>query len=176
MEVQFLGWLTLTLSAALQLGSMDIMGSVGVGYDELPRAPATPLETSTSVNDTVRDGGRLLAQGNPSTSIGPKNAFERGSRRLDNTRSWTLIQLLNYMIGSGILNAAQAFRDSGIAAAITLFTIVGGSSCCHFHPNTFHVAPCHEILIQYCAVVHRNGSVGMLFPCSVGSRNASFLR
>lgn len=124
---------------------MDIMGSVGVGYDELPHTPATPLEVSASVNDTVRDGGRLLAQENPSTSIGPKNAFERGSRRFDNTRSWTLFQLLNYMIGSGILNAAQAFRDSGVAAAITLFTIVGRSSCCHYERSTFHVAARHEI-------------------------------
>lgn len=49
--------------------------------------------------------------------------FGRGDRRTDNSIVMTVIVTLNYMIGSGILNAPQIFRESGVAAASVLFLL-----------------------------------------------------
>lgn len=53
--------------------------------------------------------------------------FGPGARRTDNNRTMTVILILNYMIGSGILNTAQTFRNSGAAASCVLFIISGES-------------------------------------------------
>ncbi|CAM9489938.1 unnamed protein product, partial [Sphacelaria rigidula] len=52
--------------------------------------------------------------------------FERGSRRTDNGRWVTVLLVLNYMIGSGILNTPQTFRDSGVVASTVLYIV----ACC----------------------------------------------
>lgn len=51
------------------------------------------------------------------------DCFKAGSRRQDNKRWMTVLLVLNYMIGSGILNTAQTFRDSGLAATTMLYLI-----------------------------------------------------
>lgn len=52
-----------------------------------------------------------------------RNPFGKGSRRTDNNRIVTILLVLNYMIGSGILNTPQTFRDSGVAATTVLYII-----------------------------------------------------
>lgn len=49
--------------------------------------------------------------------------FGKGSRRQDNGRLVTAFLVVNYMIGSGILNTPQTFRDSGLAATTLLYFI-----------------------------------------------------
>lgn len=46
-----------------------------------------------------------------------------GSRRNDNNTFLTVLLILNYMVGSGILNTPQTFKDSGIAATTVLYLI-----------------------------------------------------
>eukprot|EP00903_Cladosiphon_okamuranus_P010528 g9958.t1 len=46
-----------------------------------------------------------------------------GSRRDDNNTFLTALLLLNYMIGSGILNTPQTFKKSGLAATTALYFI-----------------------------------------------------
>lgn len=57
------------------------------------------------------------------TFAGNRNPFGKGSRRTDNNRIVTILLVLNYMIGSGILNTPQTFRDSGVAATTALYII-----------------------------------------------------
>lgn len=61
------------------------------------------------------------------TSNGGRNAaggvFGRGSRREDNSRFVTTLLVLNYMIGSGILNSPQTFRDGGLAATTIIYFV-----------------------------------------------------
>ena len=51
--------------------------------------------------------------------------FGKGARRTDNGRLVTILLVLNYMIGSGILNTSQTFLRSGVAAATMLYVIAG---------------------------------------------------
>lgn len=48
-----------------------------------------------------------------------------GSSRRDNSRVVTTILVLNYMIGSGILNSPQVFEESGIGCATILYIVAG---------------------------------------------------
>lgn len=57
------------------------------------------------------------------------DAFAAGSSRRDNSKVLTTLLVLNYMIGSGILNAPQVFEASGIALATILFIVSGLSVC-----------------------------------------------
>ena len=75
------------------------------------------------------EAGRLLGSaqeitGRKKDSIN-NNAgiFGKGSRRQDNGRLVTAFLVVNYMIGSGILNTPQTFRDSGLAATTLLYFI-----------------------------------------------------
>ncbi|CAM9199251.1 unnamed protein product [Choristocarpus tenellus] len=53
----------------------------------------------------------------------PTSIFDRDSQRRDNSRYITTILMINYMIGSGILNQAQVFSLSGVAAASCLYVV-----------------------------------------------------
>lgn len=46
-----------------------------------------------------------------------------GSRRDDNNTFVTVLLILNYMVGSGILNTPQTFKESGLAATTVLYFI-----------------------------------------------------
>lgn len=75
-----------------------------------------------AIRTTMPEGGNLVAQrgSNPPEHGSP---FARGSRRTDNGRWVTVLLVLNYMIGSGILNTPQMFRDSGVAGCSLLYII-----------------------------------------------------
>ncbi|CAM9387943.1 unnamed protein product [Ascophyllum nodosum] len=49
--------------------------------------------------------------------------FGKGARRTDNNRLVTILLVLNYMIGSGILNTSQTALRSGLAATTVLYVI-----------------------------------------------------
>lgn len=55
--------------------------------------------------------------------------FAKGSQRRDNGRILTCVLVLNYMIGSGILNSSQVFSESGISAATVLYITAGACVC-----------------------------------------------
>lgn len=76
--------------------------------------------------------GSLLPAGTSAPNAG---LFGPGARRTDNNRIVTVILVLNYMIGSGILNTAQTFRDSGLIAATVLFTVSCKCFCFISHWN-----------------------------------------
>lgn len=58
---------------------------------------------------------------------GAGGAFASRSSRRDNGKIFTTILVLNYMIGSGILNSAEVFEKSGIAWATILYIVAGQS-------------------------------------------------
>ncbi|CAM9873496.1 unnamed protein product, partial [Pylaiella littoralis] len=64
--------------------------------------------------------GRRRAQGGG--GVVP-DAFSSGSSRRDNSKLLTTLLVLNYMIGSGILNSPQVFQASGIGLATILFVV-----------------------------------------------------
>ena len=70
-------------------------------------------QTGKIFHDDDDDGGRGINAG----------IFGRGARRQDNGRLVTAFLVVNYMIGSGILNTPQTFRDSGVAATTVLYFI-----------------------------------------------------
>ena len=57
--------------------------------------------------------------------------FGKGARRTDNNRLVTILLVLNYMIGSGILNTSQTALRSGLAATTVLYVIA--CKCCTSH-------------------------------------------
>lgn len=70
--------------------------------------------------------GLLLVENSVARFPSPKNAFDRGARRTDNSRFWTTVQLLNFTFGSSLLNTGQVFSKSGIMAATPLYIVAGG--------------------------------------------------
>ena len=56
--------------------------------------------------------------------------FGRGARRQDNDRLVTVFLVVNFILGSGILNMPQTFRDSGLAATTVLYIVACESCCC----------------------------------------------
>lgn len=94
-------------------------------YGAVIGAPAsveeiTPLSSSKWYAPEV--GGRLLDNSYADVTRSP---FARGARRTDNSRGVTVLLVLNYMIGSGILNTPQTFRDSGVAATTVMYLVAG---------------------------------------------------
>lgn len=55
----------------------------------------------------------------------PQTVFDKGARRADNNLFWSSTQLVNYIMGSTILNTGQVFSRSGILAATLLYMITG---------------------------------------------------
>lgn len=82
------------------------------------------LGLSSDAKNFVEDG-RLLAADHVLGAGGANTYFGRGARRTDNGRAMTILLMVNYKIGSGILNAPQAVRESGLAASILLYVVVG---------------------------------------------------
>lgn len=83
---------------------------------ERPASEREPLLLGSS------DGG---SGHNLSDSTDP---FAAGSSRRDNGKVLTTLLVLNYMIGSGILNAPQVFQGSGIGPATILYAVSGTMS------------------------------------------------
>lgn len=93
-------------------------------------------------------GGR---RGNGGGGASSESAFAPGSSRRDNGKALTSLLVLNYMIGSGILNAPQVFQASGIGPATILYIIAGERRLC-IASNS--VALCVRIVMQErCACV-----------------------
>ncbi|CAM9980392.1 unnamed protein product, partial [Scytosiphon promiscuus] len=74
-----------------------------------------------SASDRDAGGGRRGSSGG--TASAAAGAFASGSSRRDNGKALTTLLVLNYMIGSGILNAPQVFQASGIGPATILYII-----------------------------------------------------
>lgn len=92
--------------------------------------PPNPLPPRAKVDE---ESGKLLGS---AQETGRKNGdsinagiFGKGSRRQDNGRLVTAFLVVNYMIGSGILNTPQTFRDGGLAATTLLYFIACKNSC-----------------------------------------------
>lgn len=107
------------------------MSPATTSYLELEDSSYTPPEDGATTGSNQRENGRLLTVN--TKHLDSDGLFTRGSRRIDNSRRWTVVQLLNYMIGSGILNSPQIFSKSGVAAATVTYLIVGG---CMFSDNS----------------------------------------
>lgn len=118
-------------------------GAVGGAADEKIPLPPASSDVVSSLASIASEGvkrdeesGRLLlasvdlredkktSNGTESNDVG---IFGAGSRRQDNTRLVTVFLVVNYMIGSGILNTPQTFRDSGLAATTVLYLVAGKS-------------------------------------------------
>lgn len=74
------------------------------------------------------DDGYGNGDGDGSGSAG---MFGREARRQDNGRLMTVFLVLSFMIGSGILNTPQAFRESGLAATTVLYFLACKSCAVH---------------------------------------------
>ncbi|CAN0186939.1 unnamed protein product, partial [Ectocarpus sp. 12 AP-2014] len=62
--------------------------------------------------------------GNCGRNLGEStDVFASGSSRRDNSKVLTTLLVLNYMIGSGILNSPQVFEGSGIGPATILYAV-----------------------------------------------------
>lgn len=98
-------------------------GAIGdaPGAGGIPTASVPIGIQGKGANDDGGSYGKLLAKDTTSQVDG--NPFGKGSRRTDNNRAVTVLLVLNYMIGSGILNTCQTFRDSGIAATTVLYIV-----------------------------------------------------
>lgn len=81
--------------------------------------PPNPLPPKAKVDE---EAGKLLGSAQETGSISA-GIFGKGSRRQDNGRLVTAFLVVNCMIGSGILNSPQTFRDSGLAATTLLYFI-----------------------------------------------------
>ena len=86
-----------------------------------------------SIQQTVKTGQR---RGNTGSGAGfgsdatEAGMFGRGARRRDNGRLATVFLVVNFMIGSGILNTPQTFRDSGLAATTVIYCVACESCSC----------------------------------------------
>lgn len=82
----------------------------------------------------VEGNGRGGSSGGGGPGVGTRAAFSAGSSRRDNGRVLTALLILNYMIGSGILNAPQVHDNIIIidmmdpAVRSTVFVLVFSSS------------------------------------------------
>ncbi|CAM9872708.1 unnamed protein product, partial [Laminaria digitata] len=84
------------------------------GANEQPYSERQPL--------LMRSGGG--GGGGGAGGAAPAAAvFAAGSSRRDNTKALTTLLVLNYMVGSGILNAPQVFEGSGIGPATILYIV-----------------------------------------------------
>lgn len=109
------------------LESMEGYGALGSGDGSIPSSLALNgngdgLALQATDSSTLLVGGG--AGENPASTASSSSLFDcfkAGSRRQDNKRWMTVLLVLNYMIGSGILNTAQTFRDSGLAATTMLY-------------------------------------------------------
>lgn len=84
---------------------------------ERPASEREPLLLGSS--DSGNDGRNLG---------GSADVFAPGSSRRDNGKVLTTLLVLNYMIGSGILNSSQVFQGSGIGPATILYAVSGMTS------------------------------------------------
>lgn len=98
-----------------------VAGSANGGSAPPPAGslPPNPLPPKAKVDE---EAGKLLGNAQETGSISA-GIFGKGSRRQDNGRLVTAFLVVNYMIGSGILNSPQTFRDSGLAATTLLYFI-----------------------------------------------------
>lgn len=111
--------------------------SVAAKGSATPSSSAFTSAASSPQAGAARDHehGSLLAQASDAAKgYAPEEAaegertaaggiFGKGSRRMDNSRLVTIFLVLNYMIGSGILNTPQTFRDSGLIATTLLYML-----------------------------------------------------
>lgn len=101
-------------------GGYSAPASTLVGHGSVP----SPGVAQGGVNVQDAENIRLLVAGTiKSKDNSNEGIFGRNSRRSDNSRLVTILLVLNYMIGSGILNAPQTFRDSGVAATTVLYLL-----------------------------------------------------
>lgn len=104
------------------------------GYENLTPLSSPRVGREALVSNEIDRGGNLLSNMNSVLLPTPGNIFDRGARRVDNNRLWTIMQTLNFMIGSGILNTAQIFMESGVVAATVMYIIAGGFEAAHLSP------------------------------------------
>lgn len=94
----------------------------------LPRgAKRDDEETGKLLSGSVQQTGKI---GHDDGGVLNAGIFGRGARRQDNGRLVTVFLVVNFMIGSGILNTPQTFRDSGLAATTVIYFIACESCVC----------------------------------------------
>lgn len=101
---------------------------------EDPSSEREPLLLAESHGTGVRStrhcelGGRWNQASESPKDVGgwSGGVFSPGSSRRDNGKVVTMVLVLSYMIGSGILNSSQVFSESGVATA-TIFYVMSGT-------------------------------------------------
>lgn len=96
----------------------------GNNNNEQPYSERQPL-LMRSGSDRKAAGGGRGGRGSGGNGDAAPAVFAAGSSRRDNTKVLTTLLVLNYMIGSGILNAPQVFQGSGIGSATILYIVAG---------------------------------------------------
>ena len=89
----------------------------------LPWGAKRDDEAGKLLLESVQQTGRIGDDGGGGAGGVNAGIFGRGARRQDNGRLVTVFLLVNFMIGSGILNTPQTFRDSGQAATTVLYLV-----------------------------------------------------
>ena len=82
---------------------------------------------SSIIWETVQRTGKV--GDNDGTDTSTAGIFGRGARRQDNSRLETVFLLVNYTLGSVILNTPQTFKDSGLVVTTVLYFITCELSC-----------------------------------------------
>lgn len=102
-----------------------------------PVSERVPLLLDSSSDHNGNGGGNNSGRRGPHGGGGSggggivaADAFAAGSSRRDNNRVLTALLVLNYMIGSGILNSPQVFKSSGIGVATILYIVAGLVTLC----------------------------------------------
>lgn len=119
-------------AAARSSTSMDASSNYGAVRSDAAGAggkssPSNPEDISNSTSGAREEKmGSAIGEGTESTQLLPMASVEKNApgqnKPLISTRM-AIFLVVNYMIGSGILNTPQTFRDSGIAATTVLYTL-----------------------------------------------------
>lgn len=129
-----------SLYGAVSVGNGEGAGSLPGTAARLPQ----PASLAAGAKHDEERGGLLVVHNVKMASVGEEEdqshtgIFSKGSRRTDNSRMVTILLVLNYMIGSGILNTSQTVLRSGLAATTVLYIIAceSLSSSCMYDATT----------------------------------------
>ena len=87
----------------------------------------------------------VIGAGDDSVDAG---IFGRGARNQDSGRFMTVCSVVNFIMGSGILNTPQSFSDSGIAATTVLYFLACKSGV-HNKSITVYSSSASNAQIEY---------------------------
>lgn len=114
-------------------------GAVGAGSLASTGNPEETLDSASGRRE--EQFGSSGGEGTELTELIPTDSVDKGAPGKEKppiSTRMAIFLVVNYMIGSGILNTPQTFRDSGIAATTVLYILAceGGGFCLFVSTST----------------------------------------